>query len=72
MLLLMTMMMLLLLLFLRANDVVVSAVIPAALMLQCSAGNFLNGSIPKKADQGDGFYEMWSAIALEAQVSTCA
>ena len=35
--------------------------------LQFYSGNFLDGTLPKKADQGAGFYDRWSAIALEAQ-----
>lgn len=35
--------------------------------LQFYSGNFLNGSIPRKADQGEGVYVHWGALALEAQ-----
>jgi aldose 1-epimerase len=35
--------------------------------VQFYSGNFLDSTIPKKADQGPGTYDRWMAIALEAQ-----
>jgi aldose 1-epimerase len=35
--------------------------------LQVYSGNFLSGDIPRKRAQGAGFYERYSALALETQ-----
>lgn len=35
--------------------------------IQFYSGNFLDGTLAKKADQGAGFYSRWYALALEAQ-----
>ena len=36
--------------------------------LQFYSGNFLDGTLPKKKDQGGGTYVHWGALALEAQL----